>query len=58
MTPLLDSVKEDTKPGTAVALVTVSDRDGGKNGVIHVSVKGSFPFQLEPSYKNHYYSTR
>ncbi|XP_036451404.1 protocadherin-10-like, partial [Colossoma macropomum] len=54
MTPLLDSVKEDTKPGTAVALVTVSDRDGGKNGVIHVSMKGSFPFKLEPSYKNHY----
>ncbi|KAI4887262.1 hypothetical protein NFI96_029832 [Prochilodus magdalenae] len=54
VTPLLESVKEDTKPGTAVALVTVSDRDGGKNSIIDVSVKGSFPFKLEPSYKNHY----
>ncbi|XP_066507560.1 protocadherin alpha-3-like [Hoplias malabaricus] len=53
-TPLMESMKEDTKPGTAVALVTVSDRDGGRNGVVHVSVKGSFPFKLEPSYKNHF----
>ncbi|MCI4387975.1 hypothetical protein PGIGA_G00080170 [Pangasianodon gigas] len=53
-TPLLDSVKENTKLGTAVALVTVSDNDGGKNGVVHLSIKGSFPFKLEPSYKNHY----
>ncbi|KAI4895787.1 hypothetical protein NFI96_030857, partial [Prochilodus magdalenae] len=54
VTPLLDTVKEDTKPGTAVALVTVSDKDGGKNGVIHCSIKGSYPFKLEPSYSNHY----
>ncbi|XP_072515626.1 protocadherin alpha-2-like [Salminus brasiliensis] len=54
MTPLMDSVKEDTKPATAVALVTVSDRDGGKNGIVHVSIRGSFPFKLELSYKNHY----
>ncbi|XP_036451381.1 protocadherin alpha-13-like [Colossoma macropomum] len=54
MTPLLDSVKEDTKPGTAVALVTVSDRDGGKNGLVHCSIKGSFPFKLDSSYSNHY----
>ncbi|XP_049324648.1 protocadherin alpha-2 isoform X13 [Astyanax mexicanus] len=54
MTPLMDSVKEDTKPATAVALVAVSDRDGGKNGIVHVLIKGSFPFKLELSYKNHY----
>ncbi|KAI4884720.1 hypothetical protein NFI96_024912 [Prochilodus magdalenae] len=54
VTPLLDAVKEVTKPGTAVALVTVSDKDGGKNGVIHCSIKGSYPFKLEPSYSNHY----
>ncbi|KAL7848434.1 hypothetical protein AOLI_G00231530 [Acnodon oligacanthus] len=54
VTPLLDSVKEDTKPGTAVALVTVSDRDGGKNGVVHCSIKGFFPFKLDSSYSNHF----
>ncbi|KAL0182392.1 hypothetical protein M9458_021767, partial [Cirrhinus mrigala] len=53
-TPLLEKVKEDAKPGTAVALVTVSDKDGGKNGIVHCALKGSFPFKLETSYNNHY----
>ncbi|XP_072515619.1 protocadherin alpha-3-like [Salminus brasiliensis] len=54
ITPLMDSVKEDTKPATAVAFITVSDKDGGKNGIVHSSIKGSFPFKLESSYNNHY----
>ncbi|TSV15254.1 Protocadherin alpha-13 [Bagarius yarrelli] len=54
ITPLLDSVKEDIKPGAAVALVTVTDKDGGKNGIVHASIEGSFPFKLESSYTNHY----
>uniref|UniRef100_A0A4W4E823 Cadherin domain-containing protein n=1 Tax=Electrophorus electricus TaxID=8005 RepID=A0A4W4E823_ELEEL len=54
VTPLLDRVKEDAKRGAAVALVKVSDRDGGQNGIVHCSVKGSFPFKLESSYSNHY----
>ncbi|XP_016410826.1 protocadherin alpha-2-like [Sinocyclocheilus rhinocerous] len=56
VTPLLKSVKEDTKSGTAVALVTVSDKDGdgGKNGIVHCALKGSYPFKLETSYNNHY----
>ncbi|XP_072515588.1 protocadherin alpha-2-like isoform X3 [Salminus brasiliensis] len=52
--PLMDSVKEDTKPATAVALITVSDKDGGKNGIVHCSINGSLPFKLESSYNNHY----
>ncbi|XP_049324646.1 protocadherin alpha-2 isoform X11 [Astyanax mexicanus] len=54
MTPLMESVKEDTKLGTAVALVTVSDKDGGKNGIVHCSIKGSSPFKLDSSYSNYY----
>ncbi|XP_057177603.1 protocadherin gamma-B1-like isoform X31 [Triplophysa rosa] len=54
MISLLNSVKEDTKSGTAVALVTVADKDGGKNCIVHCALKGSYPFKLEPSYKNHY----
>ncbi|NP_001019272.1 protocadherin 1 alpha 6 precursor [Danio rerio] len=54
VTPLLQSVKEDTKPGTAVALVKVSDKDGGKNGIVHCALKGLFSFKLETSYNNHY----
>ncbi|KAL0182393.1 hypothetical protein M9458_021768, partial [Cirrhinus mrigala] len=54
VTPLMESVKEDAKAGTAVALVTVSDKDGGKNGIVHCALKGSFPFKLDTSYNNHY----
>ncbi|XP_031427712.1 protocadherin alpha-3-like isoform X2 [Clupea harengus] len=54
VTPLLQTVKEDTKPGTAVALITVSDRDGGKNGEIQSIIKGQVPFKLETNYENYY----
>uniref|UniRef100_A0A673FMN3 Cadherin domain-containing protein n=1 Tax=Sinocyclocheilus rhinocerous TaxID=307959 RepID=A0A673FMN3_9TELE len=54
MSPLLEIMKEDTKSGTAVALVAVSDKDGGKNGIVHCALKGSYPFKLETSYNNHY----
>ncbi|XP_056592786.1 protocadherin alpha-7-like isoform X6 [Triplophysa dalaica] len=53
-TPILESVKEDAKPGTDVAFITVSDRDGGKNGIVHCAVQGYIPFKLESSYNNHY----
>ncbi|XP_048088716.1 protocadherin alpha-9-like [Alosa alosa] len=54
VTPLLQMVKEDTKAGTAVALVKVSDKDGGKNGAIQSVVKGNVPFNLETNYENYY----
>uniref|UniRef100_A0A673KMY3 Protocadherin 1 alpha 6 n=1 Tax=Sinocyclocheilus rhinocerous TaxID=307959 RepID=A0A673KMY3_9TELE len=54
MTSLLESVKEDTNSETAVALVTVFDKDGGKNGIVHCALNGSLPFKLETSYNNHY----
>lgn len=54
VTLLLQTVREDAKPGTAVALVTVSDKDGGKNGDIQCVIKGSVPFKLESNYENYY----
>ena len=54
VTPLLQTVSEDTKPGTAVALVTASDKDGGKNGEIKCVIKDPVPFKLEPNYENYY----
>ncbi|KAL2094501.1 hypothetical protein ACEWY4_009220 [Coilia grayii] len=54
VTPLSESVREDSERGTAVALVAVSDQDRGKNGVVQCSIAGSSDFQLNPSYKNHY----
>ncbi|XP_051275275.1 protocadherin alpha-8-like isoform X11 [Dicentrarchus labrax] len=54
VTSLINRVKEDAKIGTAVALVSVLDRDGGKNGVVHCDIKDDSPFKLETNYKNYY----
>ncbi|XP_045579940.1 protocadherin alpha-3-like [Salmo salar] len=54
VTSLLDTVKENAKMGTAIALVSVLDRDGGKNGEVHCEVKNKVPFKLETNYKNYY----
>ncbi|XP_027133915.1 protocadherin alpha-8 isoform X20 [Larimichthys crocea] len=54
VTSLINSVKEDAKIGTAVALVSVLDRDGGKNGAVHCDIKNDSPFKLETNYKNYY----
>ncbi|XP_047441826.1 protocadherin alpha-8-like [Mugil cephalus] len=54
VTTLSNTVKEDAKTGTAIALVSVLDRDGGKNGIVHCSVKNESPFKLETNYKNYY----
>ncbi|XP_034546169.1 protocadherin alpha-2-like [Notolabrus celidotus] len=54
LTSLMTPVKEDAELGTIVALVTVSDKDGGNNGVTNCKVVGSVPFKLKSNYKNDY----
>ncbi|XP_067313954.1 uncharacterized protein [Pseudorasbora parva] len=54
VTSLLSTVKEDARIGTAIALVSVIDRDGGKNGIVHCAVSNKMPFKLETNYKNYY----
>uniref|UniRef100_A0A671U7C2 Cadherin domain-containing protein n=1 Tax=Sparus aurata TaxID=8175 RepID=A0A671U7C2_SPAAU len=54
VTSLMIPVKEDAELGTIVALVTVSDKDGGNNGVTNCKVVGSVPFKLKSNYKNDY----
>ncbi|XP_062870545.1 protocadherin alpha-8-like [Trichomycterus rosablanca] len=51
---LMQTVREDIKPGTDVALITVSDRDGGANGKIECKIIGPNHFKLQPSYKTAY----
>ncbi|XP_029918451.1 protocadherin alpha-3-like [Myripristis murdjan] len=51
---LMSSVKEDAEIGTVVAMVTVTDKDGGKNGVTNCKVAGSEQFKLKSNYKNYY----
>ncbi|KAM4621344.1 protocadherin alpha-7-like [Polymixia lowei] len=55
VTSLTNTVKEDAQAGTAIALVAVLDRDGGKNGEVKCEIKNNIPFKLETNYK-HYYS--
>ncbi|CDQ86955.1 unnamed protein product [Oncorhynchus mykiss] len=54
VTSLMSPVKEDAEIGTVVALVTVTDKDGGNNGLTHFIVAGSVPFKLKSNYKNYY----
>ncbi|XP_061644380.1 protocadherin alpha-4-like [Phyllopteryx taeniolatus] len=52
VTSLMSTVKEDATIGTAIAIVSVLDKDGGKNGLVHCRMKNNAPFKLESNYKN------
>ncbi|XP_027134493.1 protocadherin alpha-3-like [Larimichthys crocea] len=54
VTSLLNTVNEDAAVGTAIALVSVLDRDSGKNGEVKCEILNSVPFKLETNYKNYY----
>uniref|UniRef100_A0A3Q3LI00 Cadherin domain-containing protein n=1 Tax=Labrus bergylta TaxID=56723 RepID=A0A3Q3LI00_9LABR len=51
---LMSQVKEDAEKGTAVAMVTITDKDGGKNGLTNCKIADSLPFKLKSNYKNYY----
>ncbi|XP_064875247.1 protocadherin alpha-3-like [Oncorhynchus nerka] len=54
VTSLMSPVKEDAEMGTVVALVTVTDNDGGQNGLTNCELVGSVHFKLKSNYKNYY----
>ncbi|XP_054890882.1 protocadherin alpha-3-like [Poeciliopsis prolifica] len=54
VTSLMNPVKEDADIGSVVALVTVTDKDGGKNGQTRCKLLGSTPFKLNSNYKSYY----
>ncbi|KAM8910600.1 protocadherin alpha-10-like isoform 6-T6 [Spinachia spinachia] len=54
VTSLLNTVREDASIGTAIALVSVFDKDGGKNGMVNCQLSNDVPFHLESNYKNYY----
>ncbi|XP_044218762.1 protocadherin alpha-3-like isoform X7 [Thunnus albacares] len=51
---LMTPVKEDADIGTAVAMVTITDKDGDKNGQTNCRITGTVPFKLKSNYKNYY----
>uniref|UniRef100_A0A4W6BUW1 Cadherin domain-containing protein n=1 Tax=Lates calcarifer TaxID=8187 RepID=A0A4W6BUW1_LATCA len=54
VTSLLSTVNEDAGVGTAIALVSVLDRDSGKNGEVKCEILNTVPFKLETNYKNYF----
>ncbi|XP_046903070.1 protocadherin alpha-2-like [Hypomesus transpacificus] len=53
-TSLMSNVKENAESGTGIALIMLSDKDGGKNGIVNGHISGTVPFKLQSSYKNQY----
>ncbi|XP_038547943.1 protocadherin alpha-3-like [Micropterus salmoides] len=56
VTSLSNTVSEDSKPGTVISLISVTDKDSGVNGKIISSIANEVPFELKPSYKENIYS--
>ncbi|KAM4586907.1 protocadherin alpha-10-like [Fundulus diaphanus] len=54
VTSLLNTVKEDASIGTAIALVSVFDKDSSKNAMVNCKISNNVPFKLESNYKNYY----
>ncbi|KAM6923461.1 protocadherin Fat 4-like [Xenentodon cancila] len=50
------SIKEDSKIGTTVALISVRDLDSGMNGKVICSIKQEVPFTLSPSLQENMYA--
>ncbi|XP_058264739.1 protocadherin gamma-A11-like [Hemibagrus wyckioides] len=53
---ILNVVPEDSKPGTVISLITVTDKDSGINGKVICSISGALPFELKPSVEDNVYS--
>ncbi|XP_060771153.1 protocadherin alpha-8-like [Neoarius graeffei] len=56
LTSLSSTVSEDSRPGTTVALISVTDLDSGINGKVFCSVPEDIPFKLMPSSQDNMYS--
>ncbi|XP_035983154.1 protocadherin alpha-6 isoform X5 [Fundulus heteroclitus] len=54
VTSLLHTVKEDASIGTAIALVSIFDKDSGTNAMVNCKISNNVPFKLESNYKNYY----
>ncbi|XP_072854451.2 protocadherin gamma-C5-like isoform X7 [Pogona vitticeps] len=53
-TSLSATIPEDAPPGTTAGLLKVSDGDSGGNGEVQLHLSADIPFQLVPSFRNHY----
>ncbi|XP_054454086.1 protocadherin alpha-3-like [Anoplopoma fimbria] len=56
ITSLSNTVSEDSKLGTVISLISVTDKDSGVNGNIISRITEEVPFELKPSYRENIYS--
>ncbi|XP_015800892.3 protocadherin alpha-3 [Nothobranchius furzeri] len=56
VTSLSKLVSEDSKPGTVVSLISVTDQDSNLNGKVICSLSDNVPFELKPSFQDNMYS--
>ncbi|XP_024919121.1 protocadherin alpha-8-like [Cynoglossus semilaevis] len=56
VTSFSSSIPENSKPGTTVALISVSDLDSGPNGKVICYLQEDVPFALSPSLQDKMYS--
>ncbi|XP_007473832.1 protocadherin alpha-8 isoform X12 [Monodelphis domestica] len=54
VTSLSLPVREDAPPGTVIALISVSDRDSGANGLVTCFLSPPSPFTLVSTFRNYY----
>ncbi|XP_068443134.1 protocadherin alpha-3-like isoform X10 [Clinocottus analis] len=56
VTSISSLILEDSKHGTVVSLISVTDIDSGLNGKVMCGLTGNVPFELKPSFKENMYS--
>ncbi|XP_037531489.1 protocadherin beta-15-like [Nematolebias whitei] len=56
VTSFSNSIPEDSRPGTTVALISVNDLDSGLNGKVICTVSEDGPFTLSPTLKDKMFS--
>uniref|UniRef100_A0A8C1UNE2 Cadherin domain-containing protein n=1 Tax=Cyprinus carpio TaxID=7962 RepID=A0A8C1UNE2_CYPCA len=56
ITSLYKNIPEDSKPGTVISLISVTDKDAGINGKVICQLNKNIPFELKPSFKENMYS--
>ncbi|XP_028975059.2 protocadherin alpha-3 isoform X4 [Esox lucius] len=56
VTSFSNSIPEDSRPGTTVALISINDLDSGLNGKVLCSILEVIPFTLTPSLQDNMYS--
>ncbi|XP_071770510.2 protocadherin alpha-8-like [Centroberyx gerrardi] len=56
VTSLSNMISEDSKPGTVVSLISITDQDAGMNGKVICSFSEDVPFELKPSFQDNIYS--